>query len=38
MDRLRFANEDVLAEVADIYSGLVVGSWVVALMGVRTHL
>jgi hypothetical protein len=38
MDRLLFATERVLSEVAHIVSGLLIGSRAVALMGVRTHL
>jgi hypothetical protein len=38
MDRLLFATEGVLSEVADMYPALVIGARAVALMGVRTHL
>jgi hypothetical protein len=38
MDRLRFASEGVLSEVADNVSGLLIGVRAVALMGIRTHL
>jgi len=38
MDRLPFASEVVLSEVADMYPACLIGARAVALMGIRTHL
>jgi len=37
-NRLLFATEGVWSEVADMYSACLIGSWAVAMMGVRTRL